>query len=584
MHRHVTFVKKIIKLENFGRYSKNGFTLVGCCNSVINRHWYNTGTNNPSTYHTQFPAKEEKESWAIQNFEDRLFDYLSDNGDRLSVQKFRTAIANYGLRDSDPRLTESMENLNNVQAQADLHGLFVDKNTFKDCIADNIVLIAKAFHNNFIIPDFPMFRQQIDELYWKAKSNSAGRVANYIPQLARYSPDDWGISICTIDGQRHSVGNFNVPFCLQSTSKPLVYALVQEELNQETVHQYVGHEPSGFTFNAISLDPANKPHNPMINAGAILTCSLLKQNMNLADRFDYVTKMFKRLTGGEYLAFNNAVFLSERETADRNFALGYYMRENKCFPEGTNLMETLDFYFQLCSIEADCDSASVIAATLANGGVCPTTGDKVFSTNSVRNTLSLMHSCGMYDYSGGFAFEVGLPAKSGVSGCIMLVVPNVMGICMWSPPLDKYGNSVRGIQFCKDFVEKFNFHNYDSLIHSPKKFDPRIRKAESRAKVVVNLLFGAYNGDVTALRRYALLGTDMNLGDYDGRTALHVGAAEGNDSVVKFLLEKCKVNPFPRDRWGFTPLDDAVRFGHTVVQKILEPYTEEDKDNTTVDS
>ncbi|CAG2225581.1 GLS [Mytilus edulis] len=348
---------------------------------------------------------------------------------------------------------------------------------------------------------------------------------------------------------RHSVGNYNVPFCLQSTSKPLVYALVQEELNQETVHQYVGHEPSGITFNAISLDPANKPHNPMINAGAILTCSLLKQNMNLADRFDYVTKMFKRLTGGEYLAFNNAVFLSERETADRNFALGYYMRENK-----------------LCSIEVDCDSASVVAATLANGGVCPTTGDKVFSTNSVRNTLSLMHSCGMYDYSGGFAFEVGLPAKSGVSGCIMLVVPNVMGICMWSPPLDKYGNSVRGIQFCKDFVEKFNFHNYDSLIHSPKKFDLRIRKAESRAKVVVNLLFGAYNGDVTALRRYALLGTDMNLGDYDGRTALHVGAAE-------------EMIP-----WGFTPLDDAVRFGHTEVQKILEPYTEEDKDNTTVDS
>ncbi|CAG2225591.1 GLS [Mytilus edulis] len=175
MHRHVTFVKKIIKLENFGRYSKNGFTLVGSCNSVINRHWYNTGTNNPNTYHTQFPAKEEKESWAIQNFEDRLFNYLSDNGDRLSVQKFRTAIANYGLRDSDPRLKESMENLNNVQAQADLHGLFVDKNTFKDCIADNIVLIAKAFHNNFIIPDFPMFRQQIDDLYWKAKSNSTGR-------------------------------------------------------------------------------------------------------------------------------------------------------------------------------------------------------------------------------------------------------------------------------------------------------------------------------------------------------------------------------------------------------------------------
>lgn len=224
-----------------------------------------------------------------------------------------------------------------------------------------------------------------------------------------------------------------------------------------------------------------KPHNPMINAGAILICSLLKSldkpEMTLAEKFDYVMSFFSRLAGNEVLGFNNAVFLSEREAADRNYALGFYMREYKCYPEKTNLRECMDFYFQVgqqddnknniqlvvlgskylktahllqcCSMEANCDIMSIMAATLANGGICPITDEKVLRPDSVRNVLSLMHSCGMYDYSGQFAFKVGLPAKSGVSGAMLIVVPNVMGICTWSPPLDPLGNSCRGLQFCE---------------------------------------------------------------------------------------------------------------------------------------
>uniref|UniRef100_A0A3B5MDI8 glutaminase n=2 Tax=Xiphophorus TaxID=8082 RepID=A0A3B5MDI8_9TELE len=121
-----------------------------------------------------------------------------------------------------------------------------------------------------------------------------------------------------------------------------------------------------------------------------------------------------------------------------------------------------------------------MAATLANGGICPITGERVLSPEAVRNTLSLMHSCGMYDFSGQFAFHVGLPSKSGVAGGILLVVPNVMGIMCWSPPLDKLGNSVRGIQFCTDLVELFNFHNYDNLRHFAKKHDPRREGGDQR--------------------------------------------------------------------------------------------------------
>uniref|UniRef100_S4R518 glutaminase n=1 Tax=Petromyzon marinus TaxID=7757 RepID=S4R518_PETMA len=246
--------------------------------------------------------------------------------------------------------------------------------------------------------------------------------------------------------------------------------------------------------------------------------------------------------------------------------------EPQCFPEGTDLIGCLDFYFQLCSIEVTCESASVMAATLANGGICPTTGERVMSPEAVRNTLSLMHSCGMYDFSGQFAFQVGLPAKSGVSGGILLVVPNVMGVMCWSPALDRLGNSVRGIQFCQELVSVFNFHNYDNLRHFVKKLDPRTEGRDAQAKSVISLLFAAYSGDVSALRRYALSAMDMEQRDYDYRTALHVGSAEGHQDVVRFLLEKCKVNPTPKDRWGNTPMDEAVRFGHQEIVHLLQQF------------
>ncbi|XP_064597078.1 glutaminase liver isoform, mitochondrial-like [Liolophura sinensis] len=510
------------------------------------------------------------------HFEDVLFNLLCDKTQRLSVNRFKAALKATGLREEDPRLKETIGNFSHLQAKvADfdgLDGINIDKETFRECVTDNIVLLAKAFQNRLIIPEFTAFSKRIENLYWRAKTNNNGMVASYIPQLARFSPDLWGVSVCTVDGQRFSVGDVNIPFCLQSMSKPLTYALVLDDLGSEVVHDYVGHEPSGTAFNEISLNFAKKPHNPMINSGAIVVCSLMGQGMSIADRFDSTASKLKRFTGGEYVGFSNATFLSERESADRNYALGYYLRENQCFPHGTNLMETMDFYFQLCSVEVTCDSASLMAGTLANGGICPITGERVVISESVRNTLSLMHSCGMYDYSGQFAFTVGLPAKSGVSGGILLVVPNVMGVCLWSPPLDSWGNSCRGRQLCEDLVSIFNFHNYDNLKHTAKKLDPRKRRDDSKAQDIVNLLFGAYNGDVTALTRYALQGMDMSQADYDGRTALHLSAAEGHLPVVNFLINRCKVSPFVKDRWGFTPIDDAKRFDHEEVVQTLQDY------------
>ena len=177
----------------------------------------------------------------------------------------------------------------------------------------------------------------------------------------------------------------------------------------------------------------------------------------------------------------------------------------------------------------------------------------------------------MYDYSGQFAFHVGLPAKSGVSGAMIIVIPNLMGICLWSPPLDKMGNTTRGVLFCQKLIDTFNFHNYDSLLHADsKKIDPRRKLGNKETDLVVSLLFAAKNADLESIRRLYLQGANLNMVDYDGRTALHLASAEGHAIIVKFLLTVAKADPNMKDRWGRTPLDDAKTFHHGACVALLQ--------------
>ncbi|XP_058618202.1 glutaminase a isoform X4 [Onychostoma macrolepis] len=421
----------------------------------------------------------------LPSLEDLLFYTIAEGQEKIPAHKFTTALKATGLRTGDPRLKECMEMLK-ITLKTTSDGA-LDRHLFKKCVQSNIVLLTQAFRKKFVIPDFQSFTSHVDQIYESAKSLSGGQVADYIPQLAKFSPNLWAVALCTVDGQRYTAGDTKVPFCLQSCVKPLKYAVAVHDHGTEYVHRFIGKEPSGLRFNKLFLDEDDKPHNPMVNAGAIVCTSLLKQGVSNAEKFDYVMNFMKKLAGNEYVGFSNATFQSERLSGDRNFAIGYYLKEKKCFPEGTDMISILDLYFQLCSIEVTCESASVMAATLANGGFCPITGERVLNPEAVRNTLSLMHSCGMYDFSGQFAFHVGLPAKSGVSGGILLVVPNVMGIMCWSPPLDKLGNSVRGIQFCTDLVHLCNFHNYDNLRHFAKKLDPRREGGDQRQQQQQNL-------------------------------------------------------------------------------------------------
>jgi len=503
-----------------------------------------------------------------------LFDSFSpDKNGRISPLEVLSRLERSGLRADDPRIAQALTGL----AGADGGSRQISFTQFKALAQHNSSLIRRAAEGNLAVPDFAALTADITRMYDELLPVRSGAVAGYIPQLKRVDPDQLAIAVCTVDGQRFSMGDAATAFCLQSVSKTVSYCLALDEHGTEAVHQHVGREPSGRSFNELALNPQGLPHNPMVNAGAIMCCSLIRPEADIADRFDLVAATWQRLAGGRRPGFNNAVYLSERQTADRNFALGYSMRESGAFRPGTDLVAALEFYFQACSIEVDAQMLAIAAASLANAGICPLTEDPVFTPGTVQSCLSMMSSCGMYDFSGEFAFTIGLPAKSGVSGAVMLVIPGLMGIAVWSPRLDELGNSVRGIEFCRKLVAEYNVHGFDSLVTGrgqTAKRDPRRKKNQAQTEAVVALTWAASQGDLDEVRALITTGVQPGTADNDGRTPLHLAAAEGQTEIVRYLLA-AGADPRPVDRWGGSPQSDAETGGHTEIAALLRRHAQE---------
>jgi len=296
----------------------------------------------------------------------------------------------------------------------------------------------------------------------------AGEVATYIPELGRADPGWFGISVVTADGHVYEVGDTSHDFTIQSISKPFVFGMALEDQGRDAVLERVGVEPSGNPFNSIVVDDRSRPFNPMVNAGAIVATGLIDELPD-ADRMTRIMHAFSRYAG-RALELDQTVYRSESLTGDRNRAIAYLMSSFDMLRGDVD--EVIDAYFRQCSLLVTCRDLATMAATLANRGVNPITGELALEPRYVENVLSVMSTCGMYDYAGEWVYTVGLPAKSGVSGGVVAVLPGQLGIGVFSPPLDARGNSARGIKVCQRMAADFDLH--------PLRFQPEVRAVVRR--------------------------------------------------------------------------------------------------------
>jgi glutaminase len=301
-----------------------------------------------------------------------------------------------------------------------------------------------------------MLNTSVNSAYAAAKDDTSGELASYIPKLARVSPDLFGLALVAMDGRVFSVGDVDVPFSIQSVSKPFTFGLALTELGVDEVYKRTGVEPSGDDFNSVVLDETGRPFNPMVNAGAIAMTGLLCTIYG-DDTFTYIHEAYNKFAGAE-LSIDREVFKSELATADRNLAIAHLLHSSGIIGDVDQVVET---YTRQCSIMVTTTQLAVMATTISNMGINPQTSEPVLDALAVRNTLSVMLSSGMYNYSGQWTVDVGVPAKSGVSGGVMACVNRQLGIAAYSPRLDERGNSVRGIAACVSLADELGLHTFD---------------------------------------------------------------------------------------------------------------------------
>ncbi|MBJ6363798.1 glutaminase A [Paenibacillus sp. GCM10012307] len=296
--------------------------------------------------------------------------------------------------------------------------------------------------------EWSRLKTELPELLEQSRKEAAhGQVAEYIPELAHAHAYGLGITIADLQGNVIHAGEHELPFTLQSISKVFTLLLALMDHGEETVFAKVGKEPTGDDFNSmlkLELVEPGIPFNPLINAGAIAISSLIK-GRTPQEKSGRVLEFFHTIAGDNSLAVNENVYLSEKRTAHRNRSLAYFLKENQVLEEDTDVEEVLDIYFRHCSIEANCAHLAAMALILANQGVDPATGAQLIPKRYVQIAKTFMISCGMYNASGEFAIQAGIPAKSGVSGGILTLVPGRYGIGVIGPALNSKGNSTAGV-------------------------------------------------------------------------------------------------------------------------------------------
>ena len=301
------------------------------------------------------------------------------------------------------------------------------------------------------VPDY------LTEVSDACHASTGGELASYIPELARVDPDRFGVAMTTVDGAVYAVGDAEAEFTIQSISKAFVYGLALRERSLAELLERVDIEPSGDPFDELSLEPGTgRPRNPMINAGALTTHTLIGDaGVHPMGRFEAIHRLLCDLAGRE-LRVDEEVWESEVRSSDRNLAIAHLLRSHGIIEDSAE--DVVSAYARQCAVLVTARDLSVMAATLAAGGVQPVTGQRIFSDEQVRQLLSVMLTCGMYDSAGDWVSSVGIPAKSGVGGGIIGALPGQVGLATFSPRLDGHGNSVRGIEAFERLSRDMGLH------------------------------------------------------------------------------------------------------------------------------
>lgn len=308
-------------------------------------------------------------------------------------------------------------------------------------------------------------RRLVAEAYELYRSNGDGAVADYIPVLAAADPDLFGISVVGVRGRSVDVGDADARFSIQSVSKPFVFALVCEKIGYEQARRKLGVNSTGFPFNSLMAVELNddRTMNPLVNAGAIATTSLVPGDTADA-KWEWIRDGMSRFAGRE-LSVNEEVYASESATNLRNQGIAHLLESYGRLYFDPD--QATDIYTRQCSLEVTVHDLAVMAATLANGGVNPQTGETVIVSGVCRRVLAVMATAGLYELSGDWLYEMGVPGKSGVSGGIVTVSPGKGGLATFAPPLDEAGNSVRGQLVTKHLAERLGLNLFASRAAAP---------------------------------------------------------------------------------------------------------------------
>eukprot|EP00042_Codosiga_hollandica_P022931 m.87675 g.87675 ORF g.87675 m.87675 type:complete len:531 (+) comp50986_c0_seq1:1006-2598(+) len=471
---------------------------------------------------------------------------LDDDDENLDKAAFFKAIADSGLTSDDPRIT-SLRPLASTTAP-------ISRSTFKRSAEPCVEVLTKALSKHFIIPDFDVLRSATHQLF--LDQAQAGLNA---------------LSLCTVDGQICSFGASNDYVTLREISYCFAYLIARESLGRD-VHMHVGREYSGESGRKVAVDANQNPHNPMVDIGALKMAALFcigEHKMTFQDTL-------KHLAGGRHVGYSIDSF--ERERADAYFRLlsmAYMLKEKRQNPKALTAFPAeavAEKLLQMMSAETTIATLSVMAATLANFGVCPITREKIFSDEAVRDLLAMMYVAGMDLYTGEYAFHVGFPSKGAMNGIVMAIVPGVMGVVTLTPPVESMAQVPPCMNFFKTFSRSFEFggsslrqgvftsamhsliqHRSEETLKLPGPYDPRQSLVTQQARSLLQLVSAIKEGDQKALEECAST-ADIDATNGWDRTPLHIAVMRGNAKAEELLL-KHNADPTKVDSFGCTPMD-----------------------------